>query len=169
MELDKLIQDKQITKLEKCPDDLFVSPVVITVKKDKSVKIALDSKKLNKAIHKNKYQMQSIDHLVDAVALYITQRENSPGTFWFSKIDLKYAYSQITLEQSISKHCNFSILGGRATGTYIFLNGFYGLTDMPATFQKTIDKTLESISSKFAFLDDPLVITKGSISEHEKE
>ena len=40
---------------------------------------------------------------------------------------------------------------------------------MPATFQKPIDKTLEGISSKFAFLDDILVITKGSISEHEKE
>ena len=101
-ELDKLIHDKQITKLEKCPDDRFVSPVVITVKKDKSVKIALDSKKLNKAIHKNKYQMQSIDHLVDAVALYITQRKDSPGTFWFSKIDLKYAYSQIPLDDSIA-------------------------------------------------------------------
>ena len=113
--------------------------------------------------------MQSIDHLVDAVALYITQRENSPGTFWFSKIDLKYAYSQIPLDESISKHCNFSILGGRATGTYRFLNGFYGLTDMPATFQKTIDKTLEGISSKFAFLNDILVITKGSISEPEKK
>ena len=40
---------------------------------------------------------------------------------------------------------------------------------MPATFQKPIDKTLEGISSKFAFLDDILVITKGSISQHEKE
>ena len=149
MELDKLILDKKITKLEKCPSDLFVSPVVITVKKHKSIKIALDSKKLNKAIHKNKYQMRSIDHLFDAVALYITQRKNSPGTFWFSKVDLKYAYSQITLDNSLSKHCNFSILIGRATGTFRFLNGFYDLTDMPATFQKTIDKTLEGISSKF--------------------
>ena len=42
IELDKLIQDKQIIKLEKCPDDLFVSPLVITVKKDESVKHALD-------------------------------------------------------------------------------------------------------------------------------
>ena len=113
--------------------------------------------------------MQSIDHLVDAVALYITQRKESPGTFWFSKIDLKYAYSQIPLDNTIAKHCNFSILGGKATGTYRFLNGFYGLTDMPATFQKTIDKTLEEISSKFEFLDDILVITKGSLREHEKE
>ena len=113
--------------------------------------------------------MQSIDQLVDAVALYITQRKDSPGTFWFSKIDLKYAYSQISLENSIAKPCNFSKLGGKATGTYRFINDFYGLTDMPATFQKTIDKTLEGIHSKFAFLDDILVITKGSIREHEKE
>ena len=40
---------------------------------------------------------------------------------------------------------------------------------MPATFQKTIDKTLEGIESKFAFLDDILVITKGTINEHENE
>ena len=53
-ELKKLIDDKQIIKLGKCSDELFISPVVITVKKDKSVKIALDSKKLNDAIHKNK-------------------------------------------------------------------------------------------------------------------
>ena len=113
--------------------------------------------------------MQSIDHLIDAVALYISERRKSPGTYWFSKIDLKYAYSQIPLDESIAKNCNFSILGGRATGTYRFINGFYGLTDMPATFQKTIDKTLEGINSKFAFLDDILVITKGSLNEHENE
>ena len=167
IELDKLKQDKQIIKLEKCSDDLFVSPVVITVKKDKSEKLALDSKKLNKAIYKNKYQMQSIDHLVDAVALHISQRQNSPGIFWFSKIDLKYAYSQIPLHQSVANRCNFSVLGGRATGIYRFLNGFYGLTDMPATFQKDIDKTLDGISSKFAFLDDILVSTKWTIKEQE--
>ena len=32
-ELRKLIDDKQIIKLEKCSDELFISPVVITVKK----------------------------------------------------------------------------------------------------------------------------------------
>ena len=175
IELDKLIQNKQITRLGKCPDDQFVSPVVITVKKDKSVKLALDSKKLNNAIHKNKYQMQSIDHLVDAgtlwLAHYISQRKNSPGILWFSEIDLKYAYSQNPLDKSIAKHCNFSILGGKATETNRFLNGFYGLTDMPAIFQKTIDKTLEGITSKFAFLDDILIISKvtSKKKEHEQE
>ena len=32
-EIDKLINNKRIIRLEKCPDDLFVCPVVITVKK----------------------------------------------------------------------------------------------------------------------------------------
>ena len=53
--IDVLINNKQIIRLEKCPDDVYISPVVITVKKDKSVKLALDSKKLNKTIYKNKY------------------------------------------------------------------------------------------------------------------
>ena len=169
LELKKLIDDGQIIKLEKCPDDLFISPVVITVKKDKSVKIALDSKKLNDAIHKNIYQMQSIDHLIDSVAVHISERKNLPGKYFFSKIELKYAYSQIPLDENIQKHCNFNILGGRATGTYRFINGFYGLTDMPSTFQKTIDKTLQNVTSKFAFLDAILAVTKGNLQEHEHE
>ena len=130
-ELQKLIEDNQIIRLEKWPDDLFISPVVIMVKKDKSIKIALDTKELNKAIHKNKYQTQSIDHLTDSLAMKITSNKNKEGPWWFSNIDLEYAYSQIPLDDSIAEHCNFSILGGKATGTYRFINGFYGLTDMP--------------------------------------
>ena len=51
-ELKKQKDDGQVIKLDKCPDDLFISPVVITFKKCKSVKIALDSKNLNDALHK---------------------------------------------------------------------------------------------------------------------
>ena len=57
-ELRKLSEQGHIEKLQECSDKKFISPIVITVKKDKSVKLALDSKILNKAIHKNKYQCQ---------------------------------------------------------------------------------------------------------------
>ena len=40
---------------------------------------------------------------------------------------------------------------------------------MPANFQKTIDRTLEPTNSKFILLDDRLVCTKRSLTEHEKE
>ena len=113
--------------------------------------------------------MQSIDNLMDSVAKYISDNKNEQGNFFFSKIDLKYAYSQIPLHPEIRKHCNFNILGGKLTGTYQFINGFYGLSDMPATFQRTLDKTLEKIDKKFNFLDDILIITKGSPHDHELE
>ena len=62
-----------------------------------------------------------------------------------------------------------NIVCGKARGTFGFINEFYGLTDMPATFQKTIDKTLHDIKTKFAYLDDILIITKGTLEDHGKE
>ena len=109
--------------------------------------------------------MQSID----AVATYISERSTQNGRFYFSKIGLKYEYSQIPLEPKLQNHCNFKILGRKATGTYRFLNGLYGLTDMPAIFQKTIDVTLQNCQKKFALLDGILVITKGNPADHERE
>ena len=122
-ELKKLIDDGQIIKIEKCRE------------KRQKCQISIRLEKPNDAIHKNKHQMQIIDHSQDSVAIYISERKNLPGNYFFSKIDLKYAYSQIPLDEIIQKHCNFNILGGRATGT--FINVFYVLTDIPATFQKT--------------------------------
>ena len=48
-EFKKLIENKQIICLEKCPDDLFISPVVITVKKDKSIKNSTRFKTINQS------------------------------------------------------------------------------------------------------------------------
>ena len=38
---------KNLVDEKKCSDEYFISPVVITVKYDKSIKIAQDSKKIN--------------------------------------------------------------------------------------------------------------------------
>ena len=40
---------------------------------------------------------------------------------------------------------------------------------MPATFQKAMDFTLNNFHSAAAFLDDIIIITKGSIEDHENE
>ena len=39
---------------------------------------------------------------------------------------------------------------------------------MPATVQKTIDKTKERRQNYFPFLDDILIATKGKLKEHEE-
>ena len=59
-EIDKLLTQGHIEKLKECSDRYFVSPIVITVKKDGPVKLALESRELNKQVHKNKYQMPNI-------------------------------------------------------------------------------------------------------------
>ena len=53
-------------------------------------------------------------------------------------------------------------------GTYRFLAGFYGLTDMPAEFQKAIDYTLIGLRITNCFLDDILIVNKGSEEEHKQ-
>ena len=45
-ELEKLIEKGHLEKADKTTKNCFISPTVITIKKDKSVKIALDSRKL---------------------------------------------------------------------------------------------------------------------------
>ena len=45
--LDRLIKSGHLERLETIGDDCFVSPVIITVKKDKTVKLALDARKRN--------------------------------------------------------------------------------------------------------------------------
>ena len=107
--------------------------------------------------------MQSIDYFMETIVCKVSELKQKEGTVYFSKIDLKYAYSQKPLHKDTQKHCNFNILGGNGTGTYRFLNGFYGLTDMPATYQEAMDFTLRKIHSAHAFLDDIIIITKGSL------
>ena len=51
-EIDKLLAQRHIEKLKECSDRYFVSPIVITVKKDGSVKLALESRELNKQVPK---------------------------------------------------------------------------------------------------------------------
>ena len=67
-----------------------------------------------------------------------------------------------------ARHCNFNIICGDATGTYRFKTGFYGLTDMPAEFQKAMDYTLVGLSHTYCFLDDIIVVSKGTQESHLK-
>ena len=95
-ELKKLLDEKHIIKLSSCLDKCFISPILVTVKKDQTIKLALDSKILNKAIHKNKYQMSNIDTLIESISQQVSAPA-SQNTTYFSTLDLKYAYSQLNL------------------------------------------------------------------------
>ena len=74
-EIDKILKQGHIEKLTECLDKYFVSPIVITVKKDGSVKVALESREFNKQVHKNKYPMPNIEELMDTVGQTISEKK----------------------------------------------------------------------------------------------
>ena len=87
-EIKLLVEQGHIEKLDKCTTDFFIAPIVITAKKDGSIKLARKAKPMNAQIWKNKYQMPNIHELIDSAAHVITR--NVPGKVWFTSLDLKY-------------------------------------------------------------------------------
>ena len=133
-ELIQLMDQNHIIELDKCSDRQFINPIVITVKKDQTVKLALDSEKLNKFIHKNKYQMPNFELLLDNI-VQVVKSDKSKQTL-SSTLDRRYAYSQILLDKTTKEQCNFSLIGGNATGTYQFQTGFMASRLCQLNFKK---------------------------------
>ena len=161
-ELEKLIKEGHVDKVEEVGEDLFASPVVVTRKSDSSVEIAIDAVELNRLIVRKTTQMPILAELLDQISIKIS--EGRGKALFISTIDLKYAFGQISLHKITAKHCVGAIVGGKTTGHYRFLKGFYGLADMPVVSQSKIDRVLDN--SAKAWQDDFIVATRGSAEEH---
>ena len=118
-----------LEKINDVDEDCFVSPVVITVKSDKSVKIALDSRKLNDSCIKMRPHMPNMEELLNQISVEITR--DRTAQLFLSKIDLDYAYGKMKLSDETSRQCVFTLTGGNFSGYYRFKKGFYGLADIP--------------------------------------
>ena len=138
-ELNRLIKSGHLERLETIEEDCFVSPVVITVKKDKTVKIALDARKLNDSCVKKRPHMPNME-LLNQISAELSKNDRDP--IWISVVALDYAYGQMKLAPETSKHCNFAMTGEKINGYYRFLKEFYGPADIPTIFQEKIDRTL---------------------------
>ena len=137
-------------KVKDVDEDCFVSPVVISVKNDKSVKLALDSRKLNDSCNKMRPHMPNMEELLNQISVEIT-RDRILQLF-ISKIDLDYAYGQMKLSEETGRIYVFALTGGKFSGYYRFEKGFYGLADIPIIFQEKFDRTLGYCTP--AWLDD---------------
>ena len=111
--------------------------------------------------------MTNIDYLIDTIQQKL-KTNASEETAYFSALDLKYTYSQLNLDPETARHCKFNIISGKGTGTYHFITGFYGLTDMPAATQKVMDHNLLGLNNTYCFLDDIMIVSRGSKEDHLK-
>ena len=93
-EINKLLKEGHIEKVDKNQNDVFIQPTVITVKKDKSVKIASDARALNQSIAKDKYQMRNLENLIDMIADKLDQE--GEGLVFVCRYDIRVRKNPIT-------------------------------------------------------------------------
>ena len=103
--------------------------------------------------------------LIESISQNLTNtKQGQPAHF--SNMDLNYGYSQLQLQKDTAKHCNLKMFCGETTSTHRFKAGFYGLTDIPAKFQNAMDYTLLVLRNTYCFLDDIIIVSTGSESDH---
>ena len=121
--IEKLIKSGHLEKINDVHEDCFVSPVVITVKSDKSVKIALDSRNLNDSCIKMRQHMPNMEELLNQISVEVT-RDRTVQLF-MSKIDWDNAYGQMNLSKETSRQGVIAITGGKFSGYYRFKKGLW--------------------------------------------
>ena len=63
VEIENFLEAVHIKRIDRTALEMFSQPVVVTDKKDRSVKITLDARSLKNAILKDKYQMSNLVNL----------------------------------------------------------------------------------------------------------
>lgn len=151
--------DKEITRMMNLgviqPSSSPWSNPLVTVKKpDGSVRLCLDSRRLNSVTKKDAYPLPHISGILGRFE----------GTRYISKIDLKDAFWQIPLERGSCEKTAFTVPG---RGLFEFVVMPFGLHNAPQTQCRLMDKVLGVDLQPFAFvyLDD-IIVTTETFEQH---
>ncbi|GJU27929.1 putative reverse transcriptase domain-containing protein [Tanacetum coccineum] len=128
-------------------------PVLFVKKKDKSFRMCIDYRELNKLIVKNHYPLPRIDDLLDQLQ----------GSCIYSKINLRSGYHQLKVrDEDISKTAFRT-----RYGHYEFQVMPFGLTNTPTVFMDLMNRVCKPYLDKFiiTFIDDILIYSRNK-EEH---
>jgi len=148
-EVQNLVEDqlrKGYIRPSKLPQ---TSPVFFVGKKDGGKRMVMDYQSLNDQTVKNNYPLPLIMELID----------NMGSKKVFTKIDLRWGFNNIRIKEEDEWKGVFTTHIGSFEPTVMF----FGMTNLPATFQAMMNEILRDLINKgkvAAFVDDVLVGTE---------
>ena len=121
------------------------SALVLVRKKDGSLRCCVDYRRLNAVTTKDSYPLPRIDDTLDALS----------GSVWFSTLDLKSGYHQISLAECDRPKTAFPC----GAGFWQWRVLPFGLCNAPATFERLMEVVLSGLhwNTLLVYLDDVIV------------
>ncbi len=139
-EIRKLLAADVIESISTSP---FVSPIVVTTKRDNSIRLCVDYRRVNSFTIPDQYPIPSVDELFSKI----------PGNVrYFSKIDLKAAYHQVDLNPDSRDYTAFIT----HVGLFRYKKIPYGLVNAPAAFTRLLQRALQPCDNVIVYFDDIL-------------
>ena len=131
------------------------SPVLFVKKKDGSLRLVVDYRKLNDITVKDCYALPLINEIQDRLQ----------GAVVYTKLDLRSAFNRIRMKEGEEWKTAFRT----RYGLYEYTVMPFGLCNAPASMQRLINNTLREYLDVFciAYLDDILIYSK-SMEDHVK-
>lgn len=131
----------------------YINPMVTVIKKDQSVRLCLDARKLNKVMIPDFEGAQPINELI----------ANCGGVKYMSSIDLRSSFWQVPLKRECRDFTGFLYKGK----TYRFTVTPFGLKTSLASLTRGLDTVLSDAVKKFTiiYVDDCLCLSN-SLEEH---
>ena len=127
----------------------WTSAVVLVRKKDGSLRFCIDLRKLNSRTVKDAYSIPRIEDSLDSLN----------GLCIFTSIDLKAGYWQVELDKDSIPLTAFKV---RPLGFYECVQMPFGLTNVPATFQRLMENCLGDLHLNWCiiYLDDVIIFSR---------
>ena len=124
----------------------FASNLVLVRKKDGSLRLCVDYRKLNSRTIKDSYNLPRVDSLIDCLK----------GSSYFAGLDLLSGYHQVSVAP---EHIERTAFSAGPFGFYEYTRMPFGLCNAPGTFQRLMEKVLEGLNmvTCAVYLDDVII------------
>lgn len=124
----------------------YTSPVVMVKKKDGSMRLCVDYRKINTVIVKDRYPMPLVEDQLDALQ----------GARVYSTLDLRNGFFHVPISEESRKYTSFIVPDGQ----YEFLRVPFGLCNSPAVFVRYINAVFGELIRKqivLVYIDDLII------------